>query len=537
MKNNSSWFSKFRIIIDSNFKTKENELFHSIQAFLNANKFTITGEEEKNTLSPFDVYITIHGNEVEMSFNLSFKEKNMSLFQEEESRFKPLETFGNLDEFTKSFNTYIQLIKIEIEARETKIFKDTLKTLKKDSSTKQLNTFEYNEQDQKIIEDFELELFKLIDKESLANFVESYNKKVNFDLFLIHPKDIKNEELEICYPLVIDSNLFILAFNKCTTSTAISIYGAFSSAVERISLKDEKNQGVKELDNLFSKLDIPLAIFDLDQNLVLHNDLFIKLNLSAKECFGFKINEQITIDSDIYKVQKILNSENNLLHLNFIPVNEVLGSSDSPSSEELGIVSSSIAHELNNPLAGVLAALNVLELDDYSDEIHEKFDQMKESVGRCKKLVETFLGFSKINNQNHGLTSYGKDSFYQAMELIRFRLIENNITINYDYSQKEKLSYPVNSHVLSMIFYFFLGELLTSFSHQNLVELKNIKRINLDIIENYNGIEFKYDERIILSDNITKSKLIEHLIEGEKMQLKHSLGSLSLIYKEEFGKL
>ena len=461
----------------------------------------------------------------------------MSLFEEEESKNKPFQTFGSIDEFYKALNSYVQIVDDEIKKREEKIFKETLKELKKDSSPKQLNLYEFSQQDQMIVEDFELELFQIIDKEALENFIDVYNKKTDFGLSLIHPSDISSHQKEILYPIIIDARLYLLAFRDCKASIAITIYGAFSSAVERITLKDKKIQGVKELDNLFSKLDIPLAIFDLDQNLVLHNDLFIKLNLSAKECFGFKINEQITIDSDIFKIQKILNTENNLLHLNFIPVNEVLGSSDSPSSEELGIVSSSIAHELNNPLAGVLAALNVLELDDYTEEIHEKFDQMKESVGRCKKLVETFLGFSKINNQNFGATSHGKGSFLQAMELIRFRLIENNITINYHYSEKEKLSYPVNSHVLSMIFYLFLGELLTNFSHQNLVELKNIKRINLDIIEDYNGIEFKFDERILLSENITKSKLIEHLIDGERMQLKHEEGALSLVYREEFGKL
>jgi hypothetical protein len=123
------------------------------------------------------------------------------------------------------------------------------------------------------------------------------------------------------------------------------------------------------------------------------------------------------------------------------------------------------------------------------------------------------------------------------MELMRFRLIENNITINFEYSEKEKLSYPVNSHVLSMIFYLFLGELLTSFSHQALVERTDKKRINLGVDENYDGIKLSFDKGISIGDSLIKSRLVEHLVEGENMQITFNPGLIHFGYKEVAGKL
>ena len=534
---NSSWYKHFPISVDPLLKQKDLGLYQNILLFLKEKEFTNVDQENfsKSIFQPLKIVLS--ENHDSDSFVIKYKETNMSLFAEESSpEGIHLGNFSNTDDFRSLFKTYQKEIKKQIIKLETQFYKKSLKDLKENSKTKELAVESLTEDDINYLDEFETEVFKIIKIDGISSFLESFNKGREKRIELLEPDYIIDYK-GLSFPFNLVNQLYFITFDKISPLVAVLAYSHIHNAIKRIEQKDSKALAFKEFDELFSKLDIPLAVFNMEQNLILHNNLFIKLNLSAKRCFNFKINEQVTIAGDVFKVQKIVDSEKGLVHLNFIPVNEVLGSSHSPSSEELGIVSSSIAHELNNPLAGVLAALNVLELDDYNDEIHEKFNQMKQSVNRCKKLVETFLGFSKVNNQDRGLTSYGKESFMQAMELMRFRLIESNITISFDYNQKEKLSYPVSSHVLSMIFYLFLGELLTSFSHQNLVELSNSKKLNLKVDENYDGIHLTFDKGILLTDNLLKSRLAGHLVEGERLELQSSPGLISLVYKDELGKL
>jgi hypothetical protein len=58
---------------------------------------------------------------------------------------------------------------------------------------------------------------------------------------------------------------------------------------------------------------------------------------------------------------------------------------------------------------------------------------MKAGVFRCKKLVETFLGFSKLKSENFESKISLQECYEQATDLIRFRLIENNLVIQSDY--------------------------------------------------------------------------------------------------------
>ncbi len=54
------------------------------------------------------------------------------------------------------------------------------------------------------------------------------------------------------------------------------------------------------------------------------------------------------------------------------------------------------------------------------------------------------------------------------MELIRFRLIENNISLVPNFEQKARFAKAFNPHVLSMTVYLVIGDLLTGFGHHNL---------------------------------------------------------------------
>lgn len=64
---------------------------------------------------------------------------------------------------------------------------------------------------------------------------------------------------------------------------------------------------------------------------------------------------------------------------------------------ELGTISSSIAHELNNPLGGIMSFLQLILMDlgPGSGELREDIEAMEEAATRCKEIVESLLGFAR----------------------------------------------------------------------------------------------------------------------------------------------
>ena len=329
-------------------------------------------------------------------------------------------------------------------------------------------------------------LFEKTESEFTSVFKTSDTK-----LFLCWKKDQKNHlEVLAAYDLLI----------RCFQNHAI-----VSSSIQKRELWEAR----------LSQFDLPIVIFDESSEVMIHNRHFIDLNLSSKQCFAYEHNEQITLGRNIYRVIKNFEMEP-YLQVIFIPVNEFLIQKERPSFEELGIISSSIAHELNNPLAGISAALDVLLLDELSYETTSELKEMKNVVYRCRNLVAIFLGFSQVKNLKEKQVSLNlslESLFDQALELIRFRLIENNMTLKIDFKKHSEFQGAFDSSVLAMMMYLLMGEIVTNFSHHNLVAGEQKKKINLKITEDKESFEIHFPMGINLGQSFYNSKLVSHLFE------------------------
>ena len=65
--------------------------------------------------------------------------------------------------------------------------------------------------------------------------------------------------------------------------------------------------------------------------------------------------------------------------------------------KEIGLIKGSLAHELNNPIAGIKALLSVIEREISSDEklIKESLSEMQIAMNTCHKVVQKLLFASK----------------------------------------------------------------------------------------------------------------------------------------------
>jgi len=270
-----------------------------------------------------------------------------------------------------------------------------------------------------------------------------------------------------------------------------------------------------------------------------HNTLFAKLNFPPGSCLGLKLREKVVINEIPYNIfRKDIHhlDERKILYVFFTESFFLKGEGNlTPSGQELGIISSSIAHELNNPIAGIQAALTLLLLDDgLNAEATQTLKEMKDGATRCKQLIETFLGFSRATPR--GTTACDmrlspvEICYQQAQNLLRFRTVESGIRFSLSYSKHADFRSSVNLSLMTMTFYLIMGELMTLYSHQMLVANRHQieKVIKGEIIESSQEIQIQLTELNI--SNLQLSKLIQNLLTIENFVLQVSDYSLRFIY-------
>lgn len=267
----------------------------------------------------------------------------------------------------------------------------------------------------------------------------------------------------------------------------------------------------------FSRFPFPCAMVTKSGELILHNPSFSKLSLSPVVLSKLNNQEKIEAQGTVYEMNRLeLNRGEQQQSILMLMSDNSKIENNSGSNEELGIISSSIAHELNNPLAGILAMISVLELeDDWLEdvEVTQGLLEMKESGRRCKDLIEIFLGFSKAF-PNRGETDEINENFLKSLELIRFRTIESNVRFEFSHHKgSSPFKRELNTSVVSMMFYLILNEILTSFSHHKLVSGAQDNVLKGHFHEHPTKIIIEMEKEFRFQKGLDESKLIQHLLD------------------------
>ncbi len=289
----------------------------------------------------------------------------------------------------------------------------------------------------------------------------------------------------------------------------------YRSALSRNNLWEE----------VFALVSMPISLISDKGELLLHNQDFLRLNILPGQCLAFLDGAEFEKDQALYKVfrKKIEKTGQQFFLFSFVSIETAsVKRGKNISSEQLGIISSSIAHELNNPLGGILAALSLLELEDWWDqESRTELREMKKSAERCKNLVQVFLGFSRTSHsiQNKIINNFDS-AFDQAQQLVRFRMIESNTYFTFSrVNTSEIYRREFNTSAASMVFYLILSEILTLFSHHKLVAEKDGGHIEASIAQYEDRVELEFDEELDIAERVNQSKLMSQLIDMEGLSL------------------
>ncbi len=296
-------------------------------------------------------------------------------------------------------------------------------------------------------------------------------------------------------------------------------------------------------DGVLDGIPFPVGLLSAKGEIHQHNTLFAKLNYPPADCLNLKARQKIVIGDipyNIFRKDIFHLDEKKVLFVFFTESFFLKGEGSlTPSGQELGIISSSIAHELNNPIAGIQAALSLIMLDsELDEEARQTLKEMQSGATRCKQLIETFLGFSRATPREQGLVDVQSPvfiSYQQAQNLLRFRTVESGIRFSLEYNRHADFRQKVNLSLMTMTFYLIMGELMTLYSHQMLVANKNQieKVIKGEIVESSQEIQIQLHELNI--SNLTLSKLIQNLLTIENFVLQVSDYSLRFIYSPGKG--
>lgn len=296
---------------------------------------------------------------------------------------------------------------------------------------------------------------------------------------------------------------------------------------------DLKSKSKTEIQSIwemaFYNMPWAMALFTTQGELVLHNNSFNKLLLLPKDCLKLKDQHRVEVNGKFYRViSRDIFAGSVECFLLIFKESQVAPETqkDKKTSEELGIVTSSVAHDLNNPLAGILAAISLLKiLEEWGESELNEIEELRKSTQRAKDLVGVFLGFSRFRPKEADYVSLSS-LVEQALNLLRFRMIEIGSTVEFkDHQLVGSFFQGVNSSVLVMVFYLILSESLTSFSHHRLISGLD-QKLSFNLIETPFEFSLQFLPKLEIKERLLGMKLLNHLIELQNLKMEIKPGEI-----------
>lgn len=171
---------------------------------------------------------------------------------------------------------------------------------------------------------------------------------------------------------------------------------------------------------------------------------------------------------------------------------------ESSKMAELGTIGSSIAHELNNPLAGLITFLQLIKSDlNGGEPYYNDIIEMQNAANKCKDIIQNLLSFtrksSKTSNEKIKLT----DAVDYSIKIVNLKA--QSLGIKFDVLVKENLYISGQLNPFTQALVNILQNSIESISEKKLkdksfaptIEIKIFKKdskIFLEITDNGRGL-------------------------------------------------
>ncbi len=123
---------------------------------------------------------------------------------------------------------------------------------------------------------------------------------------------------------------------------------------------------------------------------------------------------------------------------------------ESSKMAELGTIGSSIAHQLNNPIGGMLSHIQLLLMDmktlsfEGKDELHRELKEMESGTRRCAEIVRDLLGFTRRADEDQAHDHDLAEIVEQAIKITELQTRSRGIRFKLDITGQDEVSLLVN---------------------------------------------------------------------------------------------
>lgn len=246
-------------------------------------------------------------------------------------------------------------------------------------------------------------------------FLQKINEPLSFHMLSIPIYQYQSEVGSVVYLKPLDQN-----FKKEDKNILIKITEAVTLSLDRLGKLELTKELKHQWEATFDAISNPLILVDSDYELIQHNKSFLQASQQKQSrgkcykvffnlpspCVGCRLGEAFHLPVspqqlyDVHSNPVSLRQTQQPVYVNLyqdVTENRKLEKQilENSKAAELGTIASSIAHELNNPLGGILAFLQLIKMDmDKNSSLYADIDEMEKGVHRCKDIVQNLLSFA-----------------------------------------------------------------------------------------------------------------------------------------------
>ncbi|MBX3040566.1 MAG: HAMP domain-containing histidine kinase [Bdellovibrionaceae bacterium] len=257
-------------------------------------------------------------------------------------------------------------------------------------------------------------------------------------------------------------------FRKDDQDFLAKISEAVAMALDRLTKIGEAENLKEQWDTTFSSMADPVAIIDSSYEIIQSNTAargkkcYEQFFNREAPCVGCKRGENFSLAEEdrFIEVQSqllTLDSSGQSYYVNlYSDRTEQRGMEkrilESAKMAELGTIGSSIAHELNNPLGGVLNFAQLMLMDLQPEHpFHADIREIENGARRCKEIVENLLGFTRAPRSDEIREIDLRDVTSRALKILELRSKTLGIDVRFSFPA-ETCIIPGHLNLLSQAF-------------------------------------------------------------------------------------
>lgn len=245
---------------------------------------------------------------------------------------------------------------------------------------------------------------------------------------------------------------------------------AVALALDRIQKLKESESLKEQWEATFNSMSDPVVLIDINYDIIQSNQALDKRlrernkEQISRKCYevlfnreapcpdcqrggNFRVQTKHSQQSfEVYSQSLLLDSEKPPVFVNlYHDITQQLKMEkqilESAKMAELGTIGSSIAHELNNPLGGILSFTQLIKMDMRpNNPLYPDILEMEAGVQRCKEIVQNLLGFTRNSNADQEGDVNLKEVCLRALKIVELQTKSQGIEVKIHFPGKDVMT-------------------------------------------------------------------------------------------------